>query len=144
MNRNDFTKTSFQVNDEIASLIGEVQNALDVSQGELDRKGQAIFSVVLSVVLCACIFVFSSLIKHSVPPSAAQVLETTLAQRDRDQLEAYLGRLEQQIEVIQLTKNRVAPSLPIDPQLSSVRDAVEDVRRLFQIQKRSEAASSGQ
>ena len=145
MIRGDFTKTSNQVNEEIGSLIADIQRSLDVSQGETDRKGQAVFSVVLSIVLFLCILGFSSFLKTQQPNEGKAVLnssiETTLSRHDKAQLESYVARIDQQLDSIQMIKSRVAPSMLIDPQINAIRDIANDVRTLLDLARKSDAAS---
>ncbi len=141
MSRTDFTKTSAQVERELLEKIDNIDRSLDSSSGENDRKNQLALGVLASFLVFASVFAFDFFVRsgdkgNALQPAPAQPIAVhAVSERDVELVKEYLARIDRQTETIRESRNRVAPAMPIDAQLLSIRDAADDLRRLIGIAK---------
>lgn len=128
----DFSRTSAQVGREIDHEIENLQRELMVSRGHGEKGTSAVLNVILVVVVLGAQFVLSLLFEKHEPvvlTNAAQV--THMVDRDRQLLESQLTRIEDQVNALEATKSRVAPSMAIDSNIAAIRAAAKDTRGIL-------------
>jgi hypothetical protein len=138
MGKSDFTKTGVQVEREILDLIDSVDRSLDSSTGESERKGQLVLTAFLSVAVFLSVLAFEHLVgakQKSAEKTVATMSESgkVLSSRDTNLTASYLDRIEINTQAVLETKNRVAPSMPVDGQLGAIKNSVSDVRNILGI-----------
>lgn len=141
--RADFTKTSAQVEREIIQLIDSVDRSLDSSSGESERKGQIVLTGFLSICVFAAIWGFQMFVANShgnIPAKDSGVLDgpnsqagPTLDAAGLRLLGIHLRRISEQADSVRVVKDRVAPSMPIDGSLDSIKNSSNDAREILGI-----------
>jgi hypothetical protein len=94
----------------------------------------------ISVVVFVCIFAVEQFFGHrenaetiATSPAEPKPGEPALNKRDIDLIASYGRRIDAQVAAIRTTKDRVAPSMPIDSQLAIIHDSLGDIRSLLSI-----------
>jgi hypothetical protein len=127
----DFNKTSSQLDREITGVLEHLHRSLDSSQGDVETKGRAIVSILLASLVFLTILGFQYLFSPTgrVERTAKEqdLLDIhILATREKQLLVTHLDRVRAEAQRIREIRNRVAPNMLIDAQLSTIENAAID------------------
>jgi hypothetical protein len=130
MQKVDFTKTPGQVRREIESGLEDLARSLDASKGHKEKGTGALFHVVTILLVLVGNSAFAFLTPSNTKPSPPQV-QSSLDARDTLAVANFLGKIESSSDSIEQIRNRVAPSMPIDGPLASVKTSVSGMRSIL-------------
>jgi hypothetical protein len=128
----DFTRTSAQLGREIDQEIENLQRQLMVSRGHGEKGASAVLNVLLVVFVLGAQFILSLFFERQDPVEVTNTAQVThLVPRDRQLIESQLSRIEDQVDILEATKSRVAPSMLIDSNIAAIRAAAKDTRGIL-------------
>lgn len=150
MAKSDFTRTSIQVEQDIANLVDSIDRSLDSSNGDTERKGHFVLSAFVSVlavfgsILGIDYFVGKTKVEGELSDASEVVAnDLRLSSRDVAMIKQYSERARSQVRVIRETKNRVAPSMQIDGSLDAIENSVLDIGSLIGADDGASSAQAG-
>lgn len=139
MNKADFKKTSHQVEREISELVDQVDRALESSSGEAEKKGHFLFTGIASLLVFAAIVALQTFFpkNHQSQPQQSQTTsaENIIDGKDIADIEVYANRIATEVTNIKEIRARIAPSMPIDSNLSVIENSAQDIKRRIQLDK---------
>lgn len=128
----DFEKTPEQVRRELESGLEEMARHLAASQGHSKRGSSSLLHAVWAAALVfAGHTAYAFLLEGNGAEQDTHPRTHALSERDIRVIQNHLERLSASAASIAEVRSRIAPSMPIDAQLSSIQSSATDLRVLL-------------
>lgn len=135
MAKTDFTRTSEQVERDTLGLIEKVERSLETSTSESERKGQLIFGAILSVIVFFSILAFEYFVGTKASAEKSEIpknIPERISHKEMKLIESNIARIENELALIESTKARVAPAMPIDSNTRNIRNSIQDIKSIIE------------